>query len=131
MTRAASLLLALVLATPPAAAQTLGLHLATAHQRGGYQAATPGLYWRSAGGCTLGWLRNSEGTPSLYAARTWQHGPWALTAGAISGYRSAPLSPLLVPSLRAPLAHGLALRLSLIPKARRDGSSALHLSIEW
>lgn len=116
------------------AAWLLGIHLASAHAQPGFEAATVGVYAQDPQGVTLGVLRNSEGRVSVYAAQTWHSadGRWALTAGGISGYRHAAVSPLLVPSARVPLGESSALRVSLIPKPpRKGGSSALHLSLEW
>lgn len=111
----------------------LGLHLLSAHAQPGYEAATVGVYAQAPSGLTLGVLRNSERRLSLYAGHTWHtaDGRWALTAGGITGYRSARVSPLLVPSLRVPLGDGSALRVSLIPKPRNGGSSAVHVGAEW
>lgn len=135
------LILCIVLASSPSARAEpwrLGAHLASAHARGGYEAATVGLYARAPDGLTLGLLRNSEGRASVYAAHTWESDDrrWALTAGLIAGYRAAPVSPLVVPSLRFPIGRDLdqgpALRLAWIPKPRHEGgSSALHIAIEW
>ncbi|UDF33527.1 UNVERIFIED_ORG: hypothetical protein LHJ69_12930 [Shinella sp. XGS7] len=131
------LILCIVLATSASARAEpwrLGAHLASAHARGGYEAATVGVYARAPDGLTLGLLRNSERRASLYLAHTWETRDqrWALSAGVITGYRGAAVSPLVVPSLRLPLPGqgAAALRLSLIPKARAGGSSALHLSAE-
>lgn len=114
-------------------AWTLGLHLLSAHVQPGYEAATVGVYAQAPGGLTVGALRNSERRLSFYAGRTWQtdDGRWALTAGGITGYRSARLAPLLVPSVRLQLGAGAAARISLIPKPRAGGSSAAHISLEW
>jgi hypothetical protein len=112
----------------------LGLHLLSAHAAPGFEAATVGAYAQAPCGLTVGALRNSERRLSVYAGRTWHtaDGRWALTAGGITGYRSAALTPLLVPSLRLPLSPASALRLSLIPKPpRAGGASALHASLEW
>lgn len=116
-----------------AQAWVLGAHLLSAHAQPGYEAATVGLYARAPGGMTVGALRNSERSLSLYAGHTWQtaDGRWALTAGVISGYSSARLNPLLVPSVRVPLGAAAAARISLIPKPRNGGSSAVHFSVEW
>lgn len=111
----------------------LGLHLLSAHAQPGYEATTVGVYAQAPSGLTLGALRNSERRLSFYAGHTWQTADdrWALTAGGITGYRSARLNPLLVPSVRMPVGDASAVRLSLIPKPRNGGSSALHLSFEW
>lgn len=109
------------------APEVIGLHLATAHERGGYESVTPGVYARWHDGLTLGAYRNSEGRGSAYAA--WTFGDtFALTVGGVTGYRRA-VMPLVVPSVRIPIADGTSVRLSYIPKYEK-GSAALHLSIE-
>jgi hypothetical protein len=110
-----------------------GVHLVSIHERAGFETFTPGLYLRSVSGLTVGLLSNSYGLPSAYAAQTWETADqrFALSLGVITGYPSAPVSPLLVPSWRVGAWQGLALRVSYIPKPPRDGaSSALHISIE-
>lgn len=111
----------------------VGAHLASWHARPGYEWATYGVYARSCGGATVGALRNSEGGSSVYIAQTWstRDGRWSLTAGGITGYRAAGVSPLVVPSLAVPLSGRAAARISFLPQAHRGGSSALHLSIEF
>jgi len=116
----------------------LGLHLATAHidapPDAHLQGRTVGVYARAESGLTLGAYRNSYGRPSTYAAWTWSTpgGMLSLTAGAVTGYPRASVSPLLVPSLRLPLAGvpGWAVRLSALPKPHSDGAAGLHLSLE-
>lgn len=103
-----------------------------------YQNVNPGAYVRLASGATFGAYRNSYGRASAYAGWTWQTegGAFALTAGAVAGYRGAALSPLIAPSMRLDLADagapGWALRVSLIPKPPRHHSATavLHLSLE-
>jgi hypothetical protein len=133
MTRIAILVALAAMASAKAEPARLGVHLLTAHAQHGYEAVTAGLYVEASNGFTAGVLRNSESRVSFYGGRTWQtdSGRWAITAGGITGYRGAALSPLLVPSVRLHLGPGAAARLSLIPKPpRHGGSSALHLSIE-
>ncbi|MEY5099137.1 MAG: hypothetical protein RJA36_1856 [Pseudomonadota bacterium] len=120
----------------------IGLHLATAHFNApadaNLQAATPGIYMRSAAGLTLGAYRNSHARLSTYAAWTWttQDQRWAITAGAVTGYPRASVYPLLVPSLRLPIKTlsgqrtGWAARLAYLPKPHSDGAQGLHLSVE-
>lgn len=117
----------------------IGLHLATAHfgapADAHLQSQTPGIYLRTAAGLTLGHYRNSHGLPSTYAGWTWStaDGRWAITAGAVTGYPRARVSPLLVPSARLPLGEGRrdwALRIAYLPKPHSDGAQGLHLSLE-
>lgn len=68
----------------------LGLHLLSAHAHPGYDTVTPGLFVRSPGGITAGVLRNSVGRPGVYLGQTFEtaDGRFALTLGAITGYRT-------------------------------------------
>lgn len=111
----------------------VGAHVASWHARPGYEWATYGVYARSCSGVTVGALRNSEGRASIYLGQTWStsDGRWSITAGGITGYRSAGLNPLVVPSVALPIARRSAVRLSFLPKSNRGGSEALHLSLEW
>lgn len=80
-----------------AASLVIGAHLHTFHV--GREKApaglrnsdsTPGLYVRSDSGLTAGIARNSLRRTSLYLAQTWEteSGRFAITAGAITGYRN-------------------------------------------
>lgn len=111
----------------------IGLHLLSAHLGGGYEPATVGAYLRRADGLTVGALRNSEGRVSAYAAHTWETADrrFALSVGAITGYRTAPVSPMVVPSVRMGLGDQAALRLAYVPKPHTPrGSAAMHLTVE-
>lgn len=117
----------------------LGLHLATAHfgapSNSDLQSATPGVYLRTEAGLTLGAYANSHGRRSAYAAWTFSttDGRWSITAGAVTGYPRARVSPLLVPSVRLPLADlapGWAARIAYLPKPHSDGAHGLHISLE-
>lgn len=80
-----------------ARADTIGVHVYTPHfaehkdvpDRLRNSDVTPGLYWRGDSGLTLGVVRNSLRRPAVYAAYTVESDDkrWALTLGAISGYR--------------------------------------------
>jgi len=118
-----------------AQAQTVGLHLLSAHQKGGYHSVTPGLYIRSSNGLTAGIYRNSCGRISTYVGMTWEHDAAlspAITIGAVTGYPSAPVMPLLVPSVAMKIEQNMSARLALIPKppTGSHSSSALHFSLE-
>lgn len=109
----------------------IGLHLTTAHFGAApgldLQDRNPGIYARTAAGLTIGAYRNSVGRNSVHAGWTWETADrrWALTAGVVSGYSRGRVGPLLIPSVRLGAA-----RLSYLPKARRDGSHGVHLSVE-
>lgn len=122
-----------------AATFILGLHLATAHfgapAGANLQSATPGIYLQAPSGLTAGAYRNSHGRPSTYVGYTWStdDGRWSVTAGAVTGYPRARVWPLLVPSLRLPLADGpgaWAARVAYLPKPHSNGASGLHISLE-
>jgi hypothetical protein len=131
----AGLALLYALVTTPAAAveppETWGLHLATAHARGGYNDVNPGFYLRWNSGLTLGAYRNSERRNSAYVGWTFSDDQdrIALTVGAVTGYRGGTI-PLVVPSVRIPIAHQVSARLSLLAPPEK-GTTAVHLSIEW
>lgn len=136
---ALALLLALLIVLAPGliapahAADTIGLHLASAHSRPGFENATVGVYLRRDDGLTLGALRNSYGRLSAYGAWTLQTDDqrFGLTVGAITGYPAARVSVLIAPSVRWELSPGWAARLVLLPKPPQHASAAaLHLAIE-
>lgn len=110
----------------------VGLHLATWHAKPGFEAATYGVYAQWRNGATIGALRNSEGRGSVYAGKTWTtaDGRFSLTAGAITGYSSRAINPMLVPSYAHKLRGDLILRASFLPRSYKGGSSAIHLSLE-
>ncbi len=125
----------LVLLSPPSSAGTLGLHLATAHfgapQGERLESSTPGLYFRSDAGLTLGAYSNSYGDTSTYVAWTWQTDDhrFAVTAGGVTGYSAVSVMPLLVASVRVPITRRAGLRLAVLPKPKH-GTGGLHLAIE-
>lgn len=118
---------------PAHAEDVVGLHLASAHSRPGFEAANPGLYLKRDDGLTAGLLRNSYGRASLYAGWTLEttDGRLAVTVGAITGYPARSVSLLVAPSMHVPLAAGWGARLAVLPKPPiPGGAAALHLSIE-
>ena len=110
----------------------IGLHLGTVHVP-----STPpcdvnlGLYVQTTEGVTLGAYRNSECLRSVYAGVTFEtdDGRFALTLGGATGYRTAPVVPLVVPSVRLPITDSVAARASLLLNPM-GGASGVHLSIE-
>lgn len=112
----------------------IGAHIASAHFEPGYNNANLGVYAKDdVSGLTVGYVRNSYRRDSFYVAKTWETTDkrFALTAGAITGYPAAKVSPLLVPSYRQDMGDGWAARISYLPKPPKYGSSdALHLSVE-
>lgn len=118
-----------------ATAQTVGLHLVSAHQHGGLNGINPGVYVRFGNGATVGTFRNSYKRQSAYAAWTFETGhaaglSAAVTIGAITGYPAAKVMPMLAPSVAFNFGAS-AVRLALVPKPPRHGTSAgLHLMVE-
>lgn len=102
----------------------IGLHLLSFHTAPGYETVTPGIYVQTESGYTFGVLRNSEKGKSAYAGFTWEKDRWAFTAGAITGYKSAKVLPLLIPSYKFD-----NFRVSFIPNPK--GASAFHISKEF
>lgn len=116
-----------------ACACVIGAHIGSSHFNPGYENGNVGVYAKTSSGYTAGVVRNSYGRTSFYVGKTWETADkrFALTAGVITGYPAADVSPLLVPSYRHGLGDGWAARLSCLPKPPRNGASdAVHLSIE-
>jgi hypothetical protein len=118
--------------------ETIGLHLGSKHSsyKQDWNDANFGVYARWGNGITLGTLRNSERAQSYYAGWT---GDWSLTKridagltlGLITGYKRAPVLPMVVPSLRLAVTENLGLRTSYIFNPDRQGAHVLHISAEW
>ena len=114
-------------------AQTLGIHVASAHfpQRN-YNNVNPGIYYRDSSDITLGAYYNSERKTSFYLGYTLDNEtyPVSLTVGAITGYKRAKVLPLVVPSLHSGKIFGEnRVRLSLIPRIGYN-PAVIHLSLE-
>jgi len=123
----------------------VGIHLGTHHTTGKYNDINMGAYvlWK---GWTTGTYQNSVRNTSIYVAHTWEVSTpnlplvesLALTAGAITGYRSSTdstaLGPLIVPSAAFRINPKLTMRWSLMPINGADldsGGAALHMSLEF
>lgn len=125
-----------------AKAQTIGLNILSLHERGGYRAATPGVYVilpePVLGLNTAGILRNSIGRTSVQLGRTWTSQPFAVfglpvhdaavSVGGISGYPHATVSPYIVPSVR--IGKVRAMWLERKPD-EPNSSRALHFALEF
>lgn len=122
--------------------QTIGLHIATAHDRGGYRSDTPGMYIRLDSGAGLGFVRNSLGAISWHADWTVQTAPlWAgvrlgATAGFITGYdvphmratRQIPPGPAVQPFVMPSILLAERHRIIYIPKKPDEPHSAQAVS---
>ncbi len=120
----------------PAHGQTIGTHLASHHSPDrGYNNTNPGMYLRTTDGLTVGMYKNSEYRYSFYAGRTYEaeYRGWLadLTLGGVTGYKSSPLLPMVVPSIATPpLVGGVRVRLAYIPKIGAEGAAVQHLMLE-
>ena len=144
----------LALAASAASSTTIGVHLATWHEQRTYTGETrsvqgravrdehrycefnPGAYVRLDSGLTFGAYSNSYCKPSAYVGWTWERPlisrvDAAFTLGAVTGYRAAPVLPVIAPSTRARLADGYGVRLTWLPRLHKSQhTSAVHLSLE-
>jgi hypothetical protein len=116
-----------------ASAQVIGVHVASQHipykQR--YNNLNPGLYYRTPEGWVGGFYLNSLTRTSLYVGRTLEHGKFAVTLAAVSGY-THPVQALVVPSVEVGEVAGARVRLAYIPRVeKRIGSHVLHLMVEY
>lgn len=120
----------LILALAPsgmAHAGTLGFHLGSQHfPARQFNNRNPGMYYIHDNGATVGTYYNSERRQSVYAGWTWDHGPWRLQAGAITGYKRRAVLPMIAPSV----ALGYGFRLAVLPKVERRGSTVVHFMWE-
>lgn len=116
-------------------ASSLGINVASHHERPGFNDINPGLYARNLAGYAAGAYINSHRRASVWAGRqfTATAGPAeaALLIGVATGYYR-PLTPVVSPSL-AITAGGITTRLSYVPRnpTKEHGASAVHLSLEW
>ena len=110
----------------------IGLHLGTVHLPSVPPCdLNPGIYVQTTEGATLGVYRNSECRTSVYTGVTFETADqrWAVTLGAVTGYRIATVVPLVVPSVRLPISDSVAARASLLLNPM-GGASGVHLSLE-
>jgi hypothetical protein len=122
---------ALLLCAAPAAADTVGYHLVSAHiPAKDYNNINPGIYYRLDEGVVGGVYRNSFKRASVYVGYTWLYKDFGLTLGAVTGYKNS-VQPLLVPTVALYTHRDYTLRLAFIPQVeKRIGSHVLHLVLE-
>lgn len=138
-------LIAAILATVALTAQAadfvpthLTVHIASVHTQGGYNNTNPGvgLRWADASGDgpVVGVYFNSERSTSVYAGYAWN---WPIagalsaqiTVGAVTGFKRAPVVPMVMPSLAYARDKKTALRLSAIPPVGKM-AGVVHLTYD-
>lgn len=128
----AAIAAALCMVAPASAQDKYGLHLGSVHfPKDEFNNFNPGAYARWNNGLTVGGFYNSERRVSLYAGYTYEIGRFAVTMGAVTGYRRSKVLPMVIPTLRVGSIHGVDMRLAFIPKLEKGMSNALHLMLEF
>ena len=124
-----ALTLALSLLCLTAQADVLGIDVASIHEHPGMNGVNPGLYLRKDNGLSAGVYYNSERRLSTWAGYTVHDDAdrFAITLGAVTGYKECPICPLVIPSVRFGLTDATSVRLSLAAAKRNP---AIHLSLE-
>lgn len=115
----------------------IGLHVGSQHfgkNADQFNNFNPGVYVYH-NGWTAGTYYNSERKQSVYAGYTWEYDithrlAVGATLGVITGYSTAKVLPMLVPSASYRFAGSTSARLSFVPAVTKHGASALHLMIE-
>lgn len=126
---------AVALLATSANADTVGIHIASWHSEQGLNNINPGLYYRTDAGWTAGAYCNSESRSarfpdasrcqvSAYAGRSFEVGPFTLTAGVITGYAMGTV-PMVLPSLKLG-----QLRIGFVPKVGPNTGSHV-VSAMW
>lgn len=125
-----------VLFPSKANAAEFGLHVGSMHApRNGMNNANPGAYVITDAGWTLGAYYNSERRMSAYGGWTYTHrlpSDWRLQVamGAVTGYESRSVLPLVAPSITTPAAAGWRARIAFLPKVEKAGANVLHLMVQ-
>jgi len=124
------LILLLALFTPVAFAGVFGVHLASKHSAGQWCDFNPGVYAVADSGYGAGVLRNSECRAGAWVGKlTETSGAYrvGVITGFVFGYKSGPQF-MAVPSLV--FGTDYAVRFLYLPKVRKDGAHALHMTLE-
>lgn len=105
----------------------IGIDLGTLHDHPqGLCNLNPGIYWITDSGLTAGLVRNSECRLGAWGGFTRSAWVFSVTVGAVAGYRSAPVLPLLVPSVTVD-----RFRITYLPRYTGSQSGGIHLSVEF
>ena len=117
----------------------VGVHIATYHDQHGFNNFNPGVYAKWESGVVAGTYYNSERHQSYYAGYTWETGALvgpvhaALTLGAVTGYRSAKVAPMVLPSIYVPFGTeaSTSFRVTYVPRSSPRGPQAVHFSVDY
>src|ERR1043165_3937878 len=112
---------------------TFGLHLGSWHAKDGYNNFNPGVYVEH-NGWTAGTYYNSERKQTFYAGYTFRGAiagdfGYGLSVGVATGYKRAPVVPMVVPSVSYSVTPSWGVRLSGVPPIGTI-PGVLHLSVE-
>ena len=128
---------ALCLSAAVAHADVIGVHIGSVHApKAEWNNVNPGIYYRHESpdwykNVVVGTYYNSERRQSAYAGVVY---PLTdnidVTVGAITGYKRAPVLPLVVPSFHFNVSGPWDARIHYLPKVEKSGAHVLHLSIE-
>lgn len=91
--------LVMLLLSIPAQSQTIGVHLASIHDREGYNGDNPGIYYKDTSGFTIGTYYNSERRTSNYIGYTQSYTYFDISYLCITGYNKSIL-PAIIPSVK-------------------------------
>jgi len=113
-----------------------GIDLYTIHQNSdGLRNETPGFYAVLENGVSFGALYNSHARLSVWAGYSIETNTLTISkipvsagliVGGITGYKAAPVLPLLLPSIKI-----WNIRASYIMKTKENQGSAIHFSYEF
>jgi hypothetical protein len=118
----------LVLADEVQSKDTIGLHLATAHEKPNFNNENPGIYYRNSSGLTLGSYFNSERNQSNYAGYTVHGSNFGVSFVVLSGYKVG-LLLVPIPSVRFEVARDVSVRFTGLYSPHVG--AAVHLSVEF
>ena len=105
-----------------------GVHIGTYHadRDAGYQEFNPGAFAQCRG-ATVGAYYNSERRVSVYGGRTFEWGYFNVTVGAITGYKTGAVLPLVIPGVKLGDSGWRLLLVPPVPGAKND-MTALHVA---
>lgn len=109
------------------AALALGLNLGTYHfdRESHFREFNPGIY-AVCDDLAAGVYLNSQSHASIHAGKVFKLGPVDIEVGLVTGYQSAPVLPLVIPSMR----FG-SVRIGLIPPVHPKVKGGLTFSAEF